>query len=302
MIAIPGTSNRVDLTDSIPGGLTFGSRTGSWQFYIDHSKWDGWEKAYNIIKNFIHGNRFLIVLQDEPLKAYQGVCTIGGYVSGKNYSKITIQYDLSSDIFILNEPLSPEDMGLPSVPNLDIVIEDGKPKIDTDGDGDGDIDLKEGVDDQGNTIYGYDVDCDGTIDIVVNAVNPIKPQYIYSEDATKVLGLEVNNDGEIDYYVITDDNGREGLDLNCDGKLDIITKYPIDDPQKDPDSEPGQGDSGEGGQPIVVGSLYPIIFIANSGESDSYGVTTVSNSSGVFGVYDLHVLYQQDVVTPNSLG
>ena len=104
-VIIPGTSKRVDITDYKPGGLTFGGRAGTWEFYIDHSKWENWVDAKSTIKNYIHGGTFLINLTDDPYILYQGILTISGYVAGQNYSKITIQYDLMADTLTLDEPI-----------------------------------------------------------------------------------------------------------------------------------------------------------------------------------------------------
>ena len=37
IVGIPGTNKRMDYTDYHIGGLVFGPRTGTWEFYLDHS-------------------------------------------------------------------------------------------------------------------------------------------------------------------------------------------------------------------------------------------------------------------------
>ena len=108
MIAIPGTNKRVDVTDYHVGGLTFGSRTGSWEFYIDHDQYSSWVNAYDSIVKFLHGKELYVALADDPMIYYKGVMSVSSYISGSNYSKITIQYDLDYDITVglsMNYPI-----------------------------------------------------------------------------------------------------------------------------------------------------------------------------------------------------
>lgn len=100
MVAIPGTSKRFDITDYHAGGLTFGSRSGTWEFYIDHSQYDNWKMAYDAVCDFVHGKELYVSLTDEPLVFYKGILSVNNYVAASDYSKITIQYDLDHDITI----------------------------------------------------------------------------------------------------------------------------------------------------------------------------------------------------------
>lgn len=105
LIALPGTNKRLDITDQHIGGLTFGARTGSWQFYIDHDQWKDWRASCNTIYSFIHGKELTIALSDEPMMFYGGMFTVTAYNPGPSYSTITIQYDLGYDSFIQDEIL-----------------------------------------------------------------------------------------------------------------------------------------------------------------------------------------------------
>lgn len=481
-IPIPGTSKRMDITDYRPGGLTFGARTGTWEFYIDHNKWSEWDSAYNTIKYYIHGNNFLVNLTDDPYVLYQGVLTISGYVAGQNYSKITIQYDLMSETILLDEPIDFGDFGRLPDPKYVDTDGDGQPDaIDTDGDGnpdvellhqkkmetcdgrvlylpldqndwpsrfvytivsenekyikgidldgDGTMDFKAEIDSNGKfgfdydcdgevdreldsspppdkvedetptaeedddydyydvncdglnlikvpkdpskrpkwkyiydsngvcigldidgdnepdyiaktdsagvygidtkcfgynniplkgpseedpqdhqpdeelaeDVWGVDFDCDGIIDFEVDKkTNP--PVYIYDEDTYELLGVDFDHDGKIDIYATKDDQGRQGIDYDCDGEWDT---GPYTPPGRDDDDgstpEPGQEDPEGGGEtPVVIGAYYPLLFITNEGESSMYGFASINKSRNMLGVYDLYTIYESDKVTPGS--
>lgn len=105
IVALPGTSKRIDITDQHIGGLTFGGRTGSWQFYIDHEQRADWRASYDVIYKFIHGQELTVALADEPMLFYGGIFTVSAYNPGSSYSTITIQYDLGYDSFIRDEIL-----------------------------------------------------------------------------------------------------------------------------------------------------------------------------------------------------
>lgn len=106
MVALPGTSKRVDITDFHNGGLTYGERTGSWTFYVDHEQWPDWKTAYDQVCEFLHGQRVYVSLEDEPTLYYMGVLTVADPKPGKAYSEITIQYNLSLDTVVQGDMLT----------------------------------------------------------------------------------------------------------------------------------------------------------------------------------------------------
>lgn len=95
---VPDSSNRINITEYMPGGMTYESRTGEWQFAIDHTNelWKDWYKGYYEIENYFHGNRFLVSLNDDPEKIYEGRIAISSYEAGDNYSSVTLSYDLDA--------------------------------------------------------------------------------------------------------------------------------------------------------------------------------------------------------------
>ena len=95
---VPNSSNRLNITNFMPGGMTYESRAGEWQFAIDHTKelWKNWYEGYYKIEEYFHGSRFLVSLNDDPEKIYQGRISISAYDPGENYSTVTLNYDLDA--------------------------------------------------------------------------------------------------------------------------------------------------------------------------------------------------------------
>lgn len=103
IVPIPGTNKRMDLTDYHVGGLTYGPRAGTWEFYIDHTQVDKWRDIYDAVYKFVHGKELYVTLEDEPVLFYRGMFTMSAYNPGSSYSKLTIQYDLGYDSFLMKE-------------------------------------------------------------------------------------------------------------------------------------------------------------------------------------------------------
>ena len=102
LITIPGSNKRLDLTDSTPGGLTFGRRQGQWEFYVDTSKWNSWAEAKNEIEDYINGRYFHIVLEDDHSHYYTGRLSISNWSVDQDYPMVTIDYDLHYTVLTNN--------------------------------------------------------------------------------------------------------------------------------------------------------------------------------------------------------
>lgn len=100
LIEIPGRSKRIDLTDYIPGGMTYGSRSGEFVFYVDHERWDGWKNAFNELSAFFNGDKFAVYLMDNPDFIYEGRVYLSDYSSEDSYSSVTLRYELEPDVVI----------------------------------------------------------------------------------------------------------------------------------------------------------------------------------------------------------
>ena len=103
------SSKVFDVTDAVAGGQTFDSRKGTWDFYVDHDKWNNWYTAKNTIEDYLNGKRLYCCLMDDPSVLYYGRFTISSWDDGSDYSSVSIEYDLDWDTYIAddyNKPIS----------------------------------------------------------------------------------------------------------------------------------------------------------------------------------------------------
>ena len=77
--------------------MTYESRNGEWQFYIDHDQWPDWINAHYDLEENFNGSRMLVSLDDETSDIYEGRVRLTAYDSGDSYSTVTIGYDLDAD-------------------------------------------------------------------------------------------------------------------------------------------------------------------------------------------------------------
>ena len=100
-IEIIGANSLIDLTEVPRGFPTYGNRTGSFEFYVDHStNWGpnydqeyDWIKAFNEIKAYLHGYKMRVYLGDDLENFYYGRLEVKSWKTGKNISTIAIDYD-----------------------------------------------------------------------------------------------------------------------------------------------------------------------------------------------------------------
>lgn len=94
-IEIPGMNGVLDLSDIPFGTVTYGNRSGSWKFNIAHDK-NGltWSETFSLISSYLHGKKKQCILTDDRSYYYEGRFTVDAFNSGKNFSDITIKYDL----------------------------------------------------------------------------------------------------------------------------------------------------------------------------------------------------------------
>lgn len=100
MIAIPGATKMLDLTDAQVGYPQFENRTGTWNFKVLNSYFgDGYAykeptELMSEIMNYLHGKRMKCILEDDSSFYYYGRFQVASWNQEPNYSTITIDYDL----------------------------------------------------------------------------------------------------------------------------------------------------------------------------------------------------------------
>ena len=92
-IDIPGASGSLDLTEALTGYPTYNNRSGSWEFLVMNG-YRSWDVAYSDIMAYLHGKKLRAVLDDDPDYYYEGRFSVNGWSSDKNWSKITINYNV----------------------------------------------------------------------------------------------------------------------------------------------------------------------------------------------------------------
>ena len=90
-VEIPGRDGALDLTAFLTSQLTFGQRSGSWEFIIDNG-WESWEATRFKLHRDLHGKVFYIVLEDVPEWYWFGRIVISDYQSGDSNNKVTLNY------------------------------------------------------------------------------------------------------------------------------------------------------------------------------------------------------------------
>lgn len=89
-VDIPGANNKLDLTESLSGYVTYDSREGSFEFIMDPRR--DWLETYTTIMNYLHGRRMDLVLDDDPKYYYSGRFSVNEWKSDQDRSLITIDY------------------------------------------------------------------------------------------------------------------------------------------------------------------------------------------------------------------
>lgn len=125
-VEIPGRNGVIDLTTFLTGSPTYGNRKGSWEFYVanefflsslafddsqnpkrgsNEGEDDGgdekdtgeiWAKNLRKIVKYCHGKVLTVALEDHPDHRYRGRLKVS-YKPQKDYSMVTIEYDLEPD-------------------------------------------------------------------------------------------------------------------------------------------------------------------------------------------------------------
>lgn len=90
---IPGSNGQLDLTDVLNGHPVYGNRTGSIEFIVLNG-YGEWQNRYSEICNYLHGKKMIAILEDDPAWYYEGRFSVNQWASEKDWSRITIDYDV----------------------------------------------------------------------------------------------------------------------------------------------------------------------------------------------------------------
>lgn len=91
---IPAAHGSLDLTEALNHYVKFNQREGTWAFYIDNDIEDDWSLIYSKIANDLGGQKFKVVLMDDPNWYYIGRVDVSDFSTGNDYSQITLSYKL----------------------------------------------------------------------------------------------------------------------------------------------------------------------------------------------------------------
>lgn len=92
-LEIPGGDGVIDLSQALTGYPVYQNRTGSMEFIVMND-FKPWHMAYSDIMDYLHGQNLRAVLEDDPEYFYEGRFTVNAWKSEKDWSRITIDYDV----------------------------------------------------------------------------------------------------------------------------------------------------------------------------------------------------------------
>lgn len=94
IIDIPGADGVLDLTETLTGGVRYGNRTLKFSFTTtDNLSGEQWPALLTKISTALHGQRKVIVLDDDPDWTYEGRCVVDEFATSKAARTIVISCD-----------------------------------------------------------------------------------------------------------------------------------------------------------------------------------------------------------------
>lgn len=96
-VEVPGSNGIVDLSDVLLGHPLYYNRSGSLDFYVDHThpSYTTWENAYDRLLNDLHGANKKLILTDAKGYYYEGRLKVNQWKSDKLCSQITLDYNFA---------------------------------------------------------------------------------------------------------------------------------------------------------------------------------------------------------------
>ena len=99
-VDLPASHGVLDYTSLLLAETPYGQREGSWEFYLKAGR--SWASVYSNLMNYLHGERHTVILEDDPNFQYVGRLFVNSWKSDKNYSTITIGYNLDPFKYSVN--------------------------------------------------------------------------------------------------------------------------------------------------------------------------------------------------------
>lgn len=93
-IEVPGADGVLDVSSAFTGQILYSNRQGTWEFRVD-PKFMNWTEIYSLIMKDVHGNFVKVILEDDPEYYYEGRLFVNQWLSDKDNSTITIEYNLA---------------------------------------------------------------------------------------------------------------------------------------------------------------------------------------------------------------
>lgn len=95
ILDIPGADGVLDISEALTGYPVYNNRAGSLEFMVlnDYEHYH-WEHVYSEIVNYLHSKKTTMILEDDPAYFYEGRFHVNDWKSNKDWSTITIDYDV----------------------------------------------------------------------------------------------------------------------------------------------------------------------------------------------------------------
>ena len=93
-IDIPGADGSLDFTKSLTGDVKYKNRKITFEF-VTRKKYVLWKTLMSEITNYLHGQEFKIILDEDPNFYYVGEAEINQFKSNRNLGVITIECDVN---------------------------------------------------------------------------------------------------------------------------------------------------------------------------------------------------------------
>lgn len=91
IVDVPGSYGTIDASNSLAGYPVYGLREGSLSFYVMND-YEDWATLYSKIQNYLNGENFKMILEDDASYYYYGRITVSEWQSDPNFSGVSISY------------------------------------------------------------------------------------------------------------------------------------------------------------------------------------------------------------------